>query len=83
MQFRSPPLHPRRALKAKFSLVIRCGTPDCEWGFQIHDLGEVSLEACFSDFQKHCVKIHGVNKGNAADCLMHLDLQQWALKLVK
>jgi len=29
------------------------------------------------------VKIHGVNKGNAADCLMHLDLQQWALKLVK
>src|SRR5215472_7095232 len=64
-------LYLRRAMKGKFSLVIRCGTPDCDWGFPMPDLGEVSLEACFSDFRKHCVEIHGVNKSNGADCLMH------------
>ena len=68
-------------MKGKFSLVIRCGTPDCEWGFPMSELGDV--EACFSDFRKHCVEIHGVNRSNASDCLMHLDLEKRTLTRVK
>ena len=70
-------------MKDKSSPVIRCGTPDCDWGFPTPDLGEISFNCCYSAFQKHCVEIHGVNQDNAADCLMHLDLEKWTLTLVK
>jgi len=26
------------------SLVIRCGTPDCDWGHRVQDLGEEQLD---------------------------------------
>jgi len=30
------------------SFVIRCGTPDCDWGQKMCDLGEEQLRLCYS-----------------------------------
>jgi len=65
------------------SFVIRCGTPDCEWGFPMPDLGEPAVEACYSSFRKHCVEVHGLQEGDLGDSRMFLDLGQWTLTLLK
>jgi len=36
------------------SFVFRCGTPDCDWGKKMCDLGEEQLRLCYSEFRKHC-----------------------------
>ena len=35
---------------------------DCEWGFPMPDLGELTFESCYSAFRKHCVEIHGLRQ---------------------
>ena len=62
--------------------VIRCGTPDCEWGFSMSDLGELAVEACYSGFRKHCVQVHGLNEYDP-DSQVFLDLGKWTLTLLK
>ncbi len=42
--------------------VIRCGTPDCEWGYKMHDMGEDQLRLCYSEFRKHCMQRHGLQE---------------------
>ena len=37
-----------RAMENKFSFVIRCGTPDCECGFPMLDMGELAFKCCYS-----------------------------------
>jgi hypothetical protein len=64
-------------------LVIRCGTPDGEWGFPMPDLGELAIEACYSSFRKHCVKVNGLQKDGLQDSQMFLDLEKWTLTLLK
>jgi hypothetical protein len=27
------------------SFIIRCGTPDCEWGHKMYDMGEDKIKA--------------------------------------
>jgi hypothetical protein len=68
-------------MKHKFSFIIRCGTPDCEWGFPMPDPGEVAFKCCYSEFRKHRTEVHGVNQDNASDCLMRLDLDSYALEV--
>ena len=65
------------------SFVIRCGTPDCEWGFSMPDLGELAVEACYSGFRKHCVQVHGLKEDDPADSQVFLDLGKWTLTLLK
>ena len=57
------------------SFVIRCGTPDCEWGFPMPDLGEIAFEACYSSFRKHCFEVHGLEGDDLADSEVFLDLE--------
>jgi hypothetical protein len=64
-------------------LVIRCGTPDCDWGFQMWDTGELAFEACYAQFRIHCCEIHGLVEERAAEALMRLDLKKWTLTLLK
>jgi hypothetical protein len=45
------------------TFVIRCGTPDCDLGKKMCDLGEEQLRLCYSEFRKHCIQRH--------------DLQEW------
>jgi len=63
------------------SFVIRCGTPDCEWGFPMPDLDEPAVEACYSSFRKHCAEVHGLKEHD--DSQMFLDLGQRTLTLLK
>ena len=34
---------------------IRCGTPDCDWGFEMPDLSETQFKKCYAAFREHCV----------------------------
>ena len=54
-------------------LVIRCGTPGCDWGYRVQDLGEEQLDLCYSEFRKHCIQLHGFEEWNT-DAHMRLDL---------
>jgi hypothetical protein len=47
------------------------------------DLGEMALDCCYAAFLQHCIDTHGLTAENAPHCLMHLDLKQWTLTLVK
>jgi hypothetical protein len=42
---------------------IRCGTPDCDWSYKMHGMGEDQLRLCHAEFRKHCMQRH--------------DLQEW------
>jgi hypothetical protein len=46
------------------SFVIRCGTPDCDWGHRVSDLGQEQLKLCYSEFRKHCMQTHDLQVGN-------------------
>ena len=43
-------------------LIIRCGTPDCEWGLPMPDFGEMAFEVCYYSFREHCVVVHGIKR---------------------
>ena len=64
------------------SFVIRCGTPDCDWGKKMCDLGEEQLRLCYSEFRKHCVHRHDLQEWDATP-QAHLDLENWSLTLIK
>jgi hypothetical protein len=73
----------RASTKTSPGFAIRCGTPDCDWGFPMPDLSEPSFDACYADFQKHCVQRHGLTSENTVDHQMHLDLVNWVLTLIE
>jgi hypothetical protein len=64
------------------AFVIRCGVPDCDWDFQMWDMGELAFEACYNQFRIHCCEIHGLTEEDAAEALMRLDLEKWTLTLL-
>lgn len=63
-------------------LVIRCGTPDCDWGKMMPDLSAEQVALCYSEFRKHCIQRHGLHEWDT-DAQMHLNLEQWTLTLLK
>jgi hypothetical protein len=63
--------------------VIRCGVPDCDWGFQVLDSGKLTLDACYVQFRKHCFQFHGLTEDNVGGALVVLDLEKWTLTLRK
>jgi len=60
--------------------VIRCGTPDCDWGYRVSDLSEEQLELCYSEFRKHCIQGHDLQEWDTTS-YMRLDLELWTLTL--
>jgi hypothetical protein len=42
-----------------------------------------TVDSSYAPFLKHCVEMHGLTEDNASDCLMHFDLEEWALTLRK
>jgi hypothetical protein len=68
-------------MKTKPGFTIHCGTTDCDWGFPMPDLGELALDACYSDFRRHCIDVHGLEEAKTAD--VFLSLEEWTLTLVK
>jgi len=41
--------------------IIRCGTPDCDWGFPVVDPWNTA-ERCYEEFQEHCVERHDLRE---------------------
>jgi hypothetical protein len=70
-------------VKAGSNFVIRCRTPDCDWGFSTPDLGEIALNWCYSAFRKHCMEIHRLSQDNLEDAWVHFDIEHWILTLLK
>ena len=64
------------------SFVNRCGTPDCDWGKKMCDLGEDQLRLCYPEFRKHCVERHHLWE-TVVDAQMFLNLENWTLTLFK
>ena len=62
--------------------VIRCGTPDCEWGHKMHDLDQDQLQLCYAEFRTHCVQRHDLPEWDQTSHV-HLDLENWLLTLIK
>ena len=64
------------------SFVIRCGTPDCDWGHRVSELSDERLKLCYSEFRKHCIQRHDLQWWDTAS-YMSLDLEHWVLTLIK
>jgi hypothetical protein len=64
------------------SFVIRCGTPDCDWGKKMCDVGEEQLRLCYSEFRKHRIQRHDPQEWDTTPHV-HLDLENWLLTLIK
>ena len=79
---RNAQVHFRHMEREPDRLVIRCGSPDCEWGFPMPDLGEATFKACYSSFRKHCVAVHRLRDDDLADSEVFLDLGKWTLTLL-
>jgi len=62
--------------------IIRCGTPDCDWGFPLPDLAPWRVEMCYDEFGQHCVKTHGLRETDI-NAQMYLDLKLGTLTLWK
>jgi len=60
--------------------IIRCGTPDCDWGFGVE--GWNTAEKCYEEFQEHCVERHGLLETDT-NALMYLNLKEGTLTLWK
>jgi hypothetical protein len=61
--------------------ILRCGTPDCDWGFPLPDLALWRVEMCYAKFGQHCVETHGLLETDNAQ--MYLDLKVGTLTLWK
>ena len=46
----STPIEDRIASSSLMSLVIRCGTPDCDWGHKLSEFSDDQLKLCYSEF---------------------------------
>ena len=68
-------------MRGTSKLVIRCGTPDCDWGWPMADLAPWRVEKCYSAFREHCIETHGLAEEDT-EATMHLDLQHWTLTLI-
>jgi hypothetical protein len=42
-------------------MLIRCGTPDRDWGLHLADMSGQEMESCRREFRKHCVERHGLD----------------------
>jgi hypothetical protein len=75
----------RRGVRSTvMSLVIRCGTPDCDWGHRVSDVVDnEQLQLCCSEFRKHCIQRHDLQEWEIPTSHMHFDLEHWLLTLIK
>jgi hypothetical protein len=61
---------------------IRCGTPDCDWGFEMPDQSEAQFQECYAKIREYCVERHDLRETDI-NAHMFFDLEEWTLKLFK
>lgn len=59
---------------------IRCGTPDCDWNFEMVDLSEPCFDACYAEFARHCIGTHRADTDKTLR--VFLNLEEWTLTLL-
>ena len=62
--------------------IIRCGTPDCDWGFPLPDLAPWRVETCYDEFREHCIERHALLETDI-NAQMYFDLKEGTLTLWK
>jgi len=60
--------------------IIRCGTPDCDWGFPV--VGWNVAERCYEEFREHCVERHDLRETDT-NAQMWVDFKEGTLTLWK
>jgi hypothetical protein len=60
--------------------IIRCGTPDCDWGFPVGRQNVV--ERCYEEFREHCVERHDLRETDT-NAQMWIDFKEGTLTLWK
>jgi hypothetical protein len=64
------------------TFVIRCGTPDCDWGYKMHDTGGDQSRLWYAEFRKHCIQRDDLREWDTTSDV-HLNLEYWMLTLIK
>jgi hypothetical protein len=55
--------------------MVRCGTPDCDWGVPMPGFSEDQLSRCRREFRQHCVERHGLDpKDTERICWFNLEV---------
>jgi len=62
--------------------IIRCGTPDCDWGFRLPDMAPWRMERCYAEFREHCVETHALRETDI-NAQMYFNLIEGTLTLLK
>jgi hypothetical protein len=62
-------------------VVIRCGTPDCDWAFKMPDLSGWRIKKCYADFREHCIDRHHLHESDTG-ALMFFNLEEFTLTLL-
>ena len=58
--------------------IVRCGTPDCDWGTPLPSFNEDQLS---KEFRQHCIERHGLNPEDT-ERVCWFDLQALTLTIV-
>jgi hypothetical protein len=58
-------------------IIIRCSVPDCDWGFEATDSGQ--MDQCYRAYEQHCIEMHGAD----AESYIHFDFGKLMLSLKK
>jgi hypothetical protein len=69
-------------MKAAKRFVIRCETPDCDWGHSMPtDLSdwEIHVKKCYAAFRQHCIERHGL--GDHEKAWVCLNIEYWTISL--
>ena len=69
-------------MKTESHFVIRCATPDCDWGFPMFSaFDEGELDQCRQAFRQHCIERHGLAEDDR-EVQAWLDIEHWTLGLI-
>jgi len=61
---------------------VVCGSPDCDWGCALPDLSESQFKKCYSEFRRHCIEKHGLDRDDT-EASVHLDVVEYTMTLLK
>ncbi len=62
-------------------LIIRCATPDCDWGFPVASTyDEQEFDKCRDAFRLHCIELHGLDEDDR-EAFIWLNIEHWTMEL--
>jgi hypothetical protein len=67
------------------AMVIRCATPDCDWGHPMPSISswdESDTDKCRDAFRQHCVERHQLAEYDTQS-LIWLDVEHWTMRSMK